>query len=368
MIFHDSQPGTIEDHPAAIEASMRASLSALDQACRDADTLITLRGKLRFTKSGPQFIDGVVRRDFSIEARTREWIQVRDPMSDLLGNAAVGQNCGVEAVWPRHYPVRFLSGNAALVNIEEVFVYFPYALELEDKASDAVFGFEFVDVSESIIEAVHVPCMQAAFAEQDWRKSVDLLLARRTEAIYLYSILHEISHGVGPWRVIPSCDENLRLSAAQLAIMGELAADLDAACRAANFPEVGLLIFMNRIFWYARRGFADDNRRGKLNADNDAWGGAWLWERSVAHGLVSTKGARLILDVARLPAFYESCRREVTELGQTLLAAGTGQRGMLDAWMRKGVPGAQDQFIYPESLCRLFQKCSNVPEHIPRVI
>ncbi|WP_338846007.1 hypothetical protein V8J88_19925 [Massilia sp. W12] len=343
----------------------RHQLEALRKHLERGDSMIPLQGYFNFTKTPHTWVDGMLLRDFGLERTTRTWISARIEMTQLLEKFAAcdPQVSGLD--YPRHYPARILFGNAALAQSQDVFLYFPYGANIVSEDEQDVFGFELFETSERIFSTIHAPCIIQALDAESAALFHRQLFGCVPETLQLYAMLHEMSHRLGPWKVIPKADPRLKVGGWRLAVMGELAADLTLLHVANMFPELMLQIFLNRIFWYGRRGFSSDRKHALLNQDNDACGAAWLWQKFMQKGALRILHGRINLDLMLLRKTFDDCYHEVLELGQRLSSMQDGQKEAFDAWLQQTVPHEDGQLVLPASMRAVYERCAGAPDALP---
>jgi hypothetical protein len=350
-----------DDSAGAEATSARQQLAALRRYSEEGAKLIPLKGSFNFTKASRLYVEGVLLRDFDLERSTSAWVSQRTSWAALLGRFAEIEPRVSGLELPHHYPARVLAGNAALASSQDVFLYFPFGANVLSVDDGDVFGFELVETSERIVSDIHAPCMLKTFAPDTVAACHRLLFGRTSELIYLYALLHEMSHRIGPWRVVPSPDARIGIGGRRLAIMGELAADLTLVRVAKEFPELGLFVFLNRMFWYGRRGWSADPARALLNIDNDSWGAAWFWQKFEQYGALSFQQERIGIDLKRLAEAYDRCFDDVTSLGDRLIMSNRPSNA-LDEWMAREVPNEDGLFHLPASLRQVYKLCGEVSE------
>jgi hypothetical protein len=350
-----------EDSAGAEAASARQQLATLRRYSEEGAKLIPLKGSFNFTKASRLYVEGVLLRDFDLECSTSFWVSQRTSWETLLGRFAELEPCVGGLELARHYPTRVLAGNAALASSQDVFLYFPFGANVSSGDDRDVFGFELVETSERIFSDIHAPCMLKTFAPGTAAACHRLLFGRTSKLIYLYALLHETSHRIGPWKVVPAPDARIGVDGRRLAIMGELAADLTLVRAAKEFPELGLFVFLNRIFWYGRRGWTADPASALLNIDNDSWGAVWLWQKFEQYGALSFQQDRIDIDLKRLAQAYDHCFDDIASLGNRLIMT-SGPSDALDEWMVRDVPKKDGLFHLPASLRRVYELCGEVPE------
>lgn len=325
---------------------------------------VFLEGQYSFTKNREVYLRATLVRRLDLEARMQGWVASRVSQDVLLSRLSQRCRFGERVEWPRHFPMKVIASNGAAALSNNVFLYFPFGAGLRSEEEQHIFGFELVEVSIAIFNEVHVPALKRAGSKKIMALVEDTFSACLEEVVYLYSLLHEMCHRVGVWRVIPSKDKSLRISGKNLAIVGELWADLQLVETAREFPEICLFIFLNRIFWYARNGTGVNAQQGGLNDDNDAWGGAYLWVRLRDAGALSINPVTGKLDV-RLDIMadaFSACYQELMGLGMSCLEAGVEGDALINQWKLSVLPGPLGQQDLPLDLRELYAQCKDVAE------
>ncbi|UQS17168.1 hypothetical protein [Pseudomonas sp. HS6] len=338
-------------------------LAQLGDKIRAAEPVF-LDGRYSFTKDRNVHVRATLARRVDLEERMQAWLARRLSADTLLARVSQRCNFGEKVKWPEHFPVRIVDADDEAALFNNVFLYFPFGAGLRSEEEQHIFGFELVEVSTRIFKQVHAPILRLVGSD-----NVNELFEARfsdclEEVVCLYSLLHEMCHRVGVWRVVPSKDKSLRVSGGNLAIVGELWADLQLVENAREFPELALFIFLNRIFWYARKGYDANTSHADLNSDNDAWGGAYLWVRLREAGALSINQVtgKLDFELRAMTDVFSACHQELESLGLACLEASVNGDALVNQWKSSVLPGPLGKQVVPFELQAIYAQCRGVPE------
>ena len=265
--------------------------------------------------------------------------------------------------YPKHFPVRMENKKGLFADRNNVFMYFPFCLELSDRNIENHFSFEFVENSQEIYKRIISPCVKKAFLNN--REIHDLLKENIEEFTYLFSLFHELGHMVGPWQATPDRHYRLKVHWKTHAIMGELSADLLIAKCVPEFLELSLINVLGKIFFYSRKGFIQNRNSGILNSDNDAWGGAFILTRLMEEGVISFNNGMYNFKIDKLMPTLIELSNEIEELGNIVINSPdkNSQTKIIDQWMVNHLPMKNREFIFPEEVSYLFERLKKVPEY-----
>lgn len=324
---------------------------ALNAALLAGAREITLSGKARFTKTKAQQVEQSLQRDFALESSTKRWFDSRADFSVVcLRVKEFDQEYSVNE-WPRHYAFRIPNQDSNFGNRENVFIYFPFALGLKADRLSEIFSVELIDVSSRIYTQVVFPAAIAAFSNGTQLKA---MVEKTTvdNAVFLYSVFHEIAHQMGPWRATPDKRPEHTVSGFSFAVLGELSADLLVLDLLRDFPEVRMATLLIRLFWYAR---VYDS-----TSDNDAWIGKYFWKICEQQGALTLREGQLELDPKKLPKIFSGVLTEVLAMGQAALASAEGAKQAAH-WVL-----SQSSLPFSPLAAKAMAACSAVPTKLVR--
>ncbi|RYZ72407.1 MAG: hypothetical protein EOP05_11035 [Proteobacteria bacterium] len=336
-------------------------LQSLKAQLADPNALVDLNGFFKLTKTDQGFVDAVAIRDRSLENEVGRWIEERSSFELLMSRYRDYDPELHSEELPQHYPLRILSGIGSVSSGKNIFMFFPDALGLLPVDEKDVFGLEFVDVWNNMFRRSIFECVKRTFVIEDHFKILVPLEMNLDRAIYLSSIFHEIGHRTGPFKVSPSFASGMNLSPFQIDVFGELATDSLLIKNLSEFPEIALFIILQRIFWFGRRGFADNPLSASINADNDAWIGSLLWTRLIDSGVITQTSRGLKFNPSRIAGCFESLLHEIDSLAQSTKGR-LNQQELVWQWMSDQVPFMRGRFFLPEGLKAVFETCHDIPE------
>ncbi len=341
-------------------------LDLIKNAIARRDSLIHLNGSLGLTKTKTNFSDGTFLRDLDLERDVDAWLTQRKlEFSDVLMRYQAYDPSLQSFDRPQHFPVRLLKGLGSIASGKNIFLFFPNCLGVPARDESDVIGFEFVDVWHNLFLKSVLPCWSLVGDEESLFPVATELCARLEKTISLASLFHEVGHRVGPYRVSPAADPRLKLSTMNVDILGELATDTLLLLNLPEFPEIEQFVVLQRLFWFSRRGFLDNPRSAIINEDNDAWIGAFLFNRYLSSGAITETNGRLRFDWSRFRGVFEAVLRDIDQLGSELVTLPpAAQNAHANAWRAREVEQDPEtgQFELPEGMIRVFSRCVSIPE------
>jgi hypothetical protein len=328
---------------------------------RGNQTYIDLTGFFRLTKTEQGWVDAVAIRDFAVEKNVARWISERSSTDAIMDRYQSYDPELHSRKAPQHYALKILSGIGSVSSGKNIFMFFPEALELEAKSEEEVFGLEFIDVWSNIFSQSIFECVKRSFTPESQVKLLVALESNLAEAIFLSSIFHEIGHRVGPYRVSPNVPSDMNLSPFQRDVFGELATDSLLILNLKEFPEVAAFVILQRLFWFTRRGFADNPLSATINSDNDSWIGAYLWNKLTNSGVVSPTQRGLNYHPENIVPCFSEIISEIDRLAHFHRGHAL-QRERINQWMSNQVPFSQGRFFLPPNLKSIYEVCHDIPE------
>jgi len=349
-------------NPIAAQAAMQKLKGALESQ----KLLIQIEGYFHLTKTAPAYGNAILLRDLDLESLTREWIEERSSFSELVTKYVRLDN-SVSSSWPAHYPVRTLAGSGPLTSGSNIFMFFPRALGLESDKEEDYFGFEFIDIWANIFRNTVFPCLCRAFAPASQFEAYSRLAYHLDRTVYLASVFHEIGHRLGSFRVSPARLPEMLLTGYHFDVLGELMTDSLLASQLAEFPELALFVFLQRLFWFPRRGYANAPTMAWVNSDGDSWIGAYLWNRARKNGTLYQEGGCWNFASERLTELFSSIVQDLNALSMQLVAVSTveAQEAIVQAWMESEVDTCDGYFVLPTELIEIYHVCQDIPEFPP---
>lgn len=335
------------------------------QQVQSGNPIIHVNGSLKLTKSDLHPTHAFLLRDFELERSVHNWIAERSSYSKILERYRSFDPQLNSDLPPQHFAVRMLAGVGAICSGNNIFMFFPEVIGLNAKSEHDCFGFEFVDIWANIFRENVFRCWNQTFDFQSRVELLQSLSPNLERTIFLAAIFHEIGHRTGCFKVSPAKDPNLKISSFHLDVLGELATDAQLVLNLPEFPEIAHFVFSQRIFWFGRRGFANNPISAWMNCDNDSWISAMLWNRSVAQGLIRKDGVRFIYDSSRIAEVFRGVLSSIEDLGANLntLCSSEAQRDAVDEWMRSEVDyNSHSGYLLSEDQRRAFYSCQQIVE------
>jgi hypothetical protein len=336
-------------------------LTELKSQISSPSSLITLKGFFKLTKTENGWIDALAIRDHDLEVSVEHWISERSSYETILERYHEYDPSLQSKKAPQHYPLRILSGIGSISSGKNIFMFFPEALGIEANDETDVLGLEFIDVWSNMFRRSIFECVKRVFSTQDQFQLLVPLQANLERTIFLSSIFHEIGHRVGPYRVSPTRAPEMNLTEFQTNVLGELATDSILIRHLPEFPEVVLFVILQRIFWFGRRGFADDPLSAQINNDNDAWIGAYLWSKLIQYSVIELSAGGLKFNFAHVKNCFDQIIASIDELAR-ISSGQSNQTEIVLNWMSRQVPCERGRFFLPPEMKDIFSLCHDIPE------
>lgn len=336
-------------------------LNSLKDDLASNRSFIRLNGYFKLTKTEQGWVDALAVRDRALESSVMHWLSERSSYQEIIGRYQAYDNELHSKELPQHYPLKILSGVGSISSGKNIFMFFPNALGLEPQCEQDVFGLEFVDVWSNLFRRSIFDCVKRVFSTEDQLRLLVPLETNLERTIYLSSVFHEIGHRVGPFRVSPGMAPGMNLSEFQVDVFGELATDSHLILNLPEFPEVAAFVILQRLFWFGRRGFSDNPLSAQINHDNDAWIGAYLWQKLTEFGVISSKQGKLRFQSERVVECFTSIIEETDAMARRTQSK-SNQDELVSQWMCNQVPCERGRFFLPEGLRDLFGRCHDIPE------
>lgn len=328
-----------------------------------------LRGNFHLTKSQANFSDVLLHRDFALEQRTLSYIEHTTTSTRILRRYKSYDRELILSQLPLHYAMKVVSGAGSICSGDNIFMFFPAVLGLLPKAKDDSFGFELIDIWKNIFQKSIFPCVKEVF-DLESQVYVHLNLTPEIErTIYLAAVFHELGHEVGPWRVSPESRPEMKLNSYELDILGELSTDSLMILHLTEYSEIAIFVILQRLFWFTRRGFKENPLIGKLNTDNDAWIGLYLWNKLKEYQVISIgNDDRLHYNSHFITPCFKNIVHEIDSLYRPDLNS-EQQTELVKQWQYKSTASdtTEGNFYFPTDLQNILGRCQNIVE-IPQFI
>lgn len=296
-------------------------------------------------------------------------------MGEIVGQYARHYGTTLSETYPSHYPVRILGSVGPAASGHNIFMFFPYAAGIESADPRHQFGLEFVNVWAQVFEKIVVPAARIVF-DTKTQESIQQRMTRGAEEVSaLCSVLHEIGHRVGPFRVSPATDKKMHLQPGTSLVFdacGELTTDSLMVTLFPEFPEVSAFVLLARLLYFPRKGYVQSGG-ANMSTDNDALLGPLFWRLGRSHGVIVPNGHVFHVDFDQVPTLFAEALKVADEIGSAMLVADDihEQERLASQWLREQldwIPGAP--FPMPTELSNLYERLQVVPEHdfVPPVV
>ena len=327
------------------------------------EDIIPVNAYFQLTKGKPGHASAHIFRDKSLEEDVFSWIEMRIGFDQIMGRYKNYYPSLESLERPKHYATRFINVSGLTAIEENIFMFFPEAIGIHSGKEEDYFGFEFIDAWLAVFEEIVFPCMRKIFDEETQLKLFVTLRPMLEKTIYLSSVFHEIGHRCGYWKVSPTKDENITIKKFHTDVLGELATDTLLVNFLAEFPEVLYFVFLQRLFWFGRFGFKNNPLSGKINEDNDAWIGSYLWNRYIeSNAITQNNDHSWHVNFENLKNAFSKVQNEIDHLAVETIKNRYSQDNSIHEWMKSTVSYEQDNFIIPEKMQRVFIRCLDIPE------
>lgn len=319
-----------------------------------------IRGDIKLTKTASNYSDVLLSRDCDLEQLTHDWIKSRIQSVKIFERYKQYDNALDNYSWPQHYPVRILTGLGSACSGKNIFMFFPYVLNQSPKNESEVFGLEFIDIWSNIFNTTIFSIANRVFTKETVLQFFSLQ-KNLEKTIFLASIFHEIGHRCGPYKVSPHLNPQLSLLPHYVDIMGELSTDSLLIKNLKEFPEILHFVFLQRLFWFGRKGFKYDPVSADINTDNDTWIGSLIWQQAIeSQALVDVNG-RYQVDFDLLKKIFDQIVLEIDSLKLDTYPANE-QNSVVRLWMKSKVPNQNGVFILPDSFKKVLENLQDFEE------
>lgn len=226
------------------------------------------------------------------------------------------------------------------------------------------YNFEFVEAWENIFVTTILPCVKQSFSISSYELINRTLFSKLDRAIYINSLFHDLGHQVGPWKSTTISKSVSGLKAFEFRILSELFADTEQILNLNDFPEIQMLIVLQKLFWFGRRKYQQDKDSGAANTDSDAWLGLFLWNKlSNSRALVRNPDGRLEYDHVKATQSFEEIYLEIKSLYLSNFTSTEKLSQAVKKWMFSSVNVKKGKFIYSNSYKTLLQQCSEISDN-----
>lgn len=225
------------------------------------------------------------------------------------------------------------------------------------------YNFEFVEAWENIFVTTILPCVKKNFSTTSYELLNRTLFSKLDRAIYINSLFHDLGHQVGPWKSTTISKSVAGLTAFEFRILSELFADTEQILNLNDFPEIQMLIVLQKLFWFGRRKYHQDKESGAANTDSDAWLAIFLWNKlSNSQALVRDSEGRLEYNHDKATQTFEEIYLEIKSLYLSNFASPERLSQAVKKWMYSNVNVKKGKFIYANNYQTLLQQCSEISD------
>lgn len=326
------------------------------------DSYFKLEGTFKLTKTASAFSQAWIERDFDLENSVKEMLLEKIPIRLLESRYRKFDTNFNLFTLPTHVPANILSSSGAIGSGTNIFMFFPEVLGLQPRNSSDCFGIEFVDVWVNIFEKVILPCCREVL---DFHTNLEIrlqLIPKLRETIYLASILHEIGHESGRYKIVPQLDPRLTIKQFYIDVIGEITTDSMAVCNAPEFRSLAIFLVLQRLFWFGRRGFKNNPASGNINQDNDAWLGSLLWSKLQSCGHIKQPiPYKWNIRFDKIEQVFYEITEETNQLFSKLVES-ENQDHEFHNWMQAQVDHNGKEFVLPGEMADLLSRCVHIDE------
>jgi hypothetical protein len=364
-----------------VEISEIKNLTKLESAIKTKKKFIVIDGDIKLTKTQKNYTQALLYRDTKLEQKVFSYLEKRIGQESLFHeytqyeqnflNKKINSSKAIaiseqqpklkEITLPNHCAMNVLCGTGALASGANIFM-FHHGVSSACTLHNKSFGFEFIDVWDNIFTQSILPCTKKVFDISSQLKFKMNLFADLDRTIYLASIFHEIGHQVGPWKVSPIKDKHNSLNSFAMDVLGELSTDSLLITKLKEFPELAEFIILQRLFWFGRRGFKENPIAGKINQDNDAWIGAYLWLQLKKYKVITVFNGILNFNHQNVQTCFDAILAEIDDLYFKSRKSKKTQQQLVQDWMKKSVPSTNGKFFYPKDYQQILTSCQEIIE------
>lgn len=346
--------------PASSVTQARAVLDALKwQLANGASVLRTPRARLFPSKGSPLTGRLVMVRQTHIEGGVQQLLD-RGLRQRLVARAAPLDPSVALDLRPTVSVTHVTPG----VNRRhlQVFAFTPGVLGLVSEDPTDHIAFEAIDAWRAILDQVVRPCLGRQFsADAAERLLVDL---GSDLTVAVASLLHELGHHYSAFRVIPTRDARVQLSALLFDALGELEADAVGTMVAGDdvARPVASFNLLYRVLYYLRKGLLANPSSASANDDNDGLAGLYVFARLLAAEALVNADGLLRYNAAAAHAVWSAIANDVLRLGAELveLEPEDQHRAAVDFFARH-VPYHGERFYLSETARDFLVRVADVP-------
>ena len=237
----------------------RPGVSILERLARWVESshpLVRVDDELKLTK-GVGHCDAWLLRKSEIEKRVRQDIQLRIPggIGEVVRRYGHRYHEALAPEWPAHFGVDVLGGRGPVSTGANVFAFFPGASGVPSTDPRHQFGFEFLNVWQQVFDRIVFPAARLILDTASQCEVQVLLQHNVADVAYLGSVLHELGHRVGPFRVSPAQNSKMALPAGNLQFdaCGELTTDSLGIALLPELPAWAACVTLYRLLFFPRR-------------------------------------------------------------------------------------------------------------------
>lgn len=229
------------------------------------------------------------------------------------------------------------------------------------------YNFEFVEAWENIFINTILPCTKKLFCSSSYDLINKNLFSKLDRTIYIHSLFHDLGHQVGPWKSTKITKPVSGLKAFEFRVLSELFADTEQILNLAEFTEVPMLIILQKLFWYGKRGFTQNQISGDGSLDSDVWISLYLWKKLLSAGAISkNEDDKLVYNPEEVINVCDEISQELKELYLAHYKNEETFKQAVRKWMASQVSIVNGRLVYDEDYKALLQECADISDN-PRL-
>lgn len=323
---------------------------------------VQLSGHFFLTKAGgSKALTFDFKREFETEALAKlrlleaaPWAKILERFQTLHPTVQLPPN-----YLPDTYAVTLKSCSEPQVTRYNVFLPFPKVLNADIDVEHCT--IEFVDKWRTFFDHCITPCVQHLFTENSIQHYQSLMPNGVERTAYAFSLLHELAHRFGAFRVIPAIRSDIHVSTFQLNMLSELQANALVIHHVPELLEFQAFWLFHHIFLHARWGTKNNLKSGWIEVDNDSCLGAYVAEKAVSLGVIEWNESKLTLRTEKIHALATTILTELENL--TLqLEQGNDHQSIVQLWIEQTIPKDKDGLHFSRTLQEIFSRLTHVPE------
>lgn len=340
-----------------------STLESIRSAMKENIEIVEMSGLFSLTKTGPQRLFFRVKREFEVEKKALNQIEQKVDWATLIrrfNDFHPGINTA-ENYYPDTFAISLQACSDLSVTKHNVFLPFPLVLGSVQAAEHCT--LEFVDKWKEVFTQCITPAVEKCLTSSCLKRYLQLT-GNIEVTTYGFSLLHELSHRYGAFRVLPAPQNNIKLEKFQIDLLSELQANALVVKHSEKILEYQVFWLFHHIFWHARWETVSNPVSGAINIDNDSCLGAYLAELAFQNKIFEWQDNKLHVHFDKILELSSHIISELETLSDLLNKTNNtdDQKNIVWQWLQKTIPYSNlERFYFSENVQKLLGKVKNVP-------